>query len=214
MLYRIINNKNNSNGVIKKFVNETFHAENDYLFQLNPLQFEIVPSYVVIKCDEDIRRMYPRDFLANNNEKTVDLSARTLASRHRIRLFELPASAGDGHWIDDTDYTEITVEEADCDFAAYISGDSMEPKITDKSIVLVKHDIDMREGEIGIFNINGEIYCKQLGDGCMVSLNSKYSPILFNEYDEIRLQGKVIKVIHPDTINSEVEFIDKEQDES
>lgn len=53
-IYRIMYNENNSNGVIKKFVNETFHIENDYLFQLNPCKYETVPQYVIDECDKDI----------------------------------------------------------------------------------------------------------------------------------------------------------------
>ena len=47
-------NENNSNSVIKKFVNESFHFENDYLFQLNPCKYETVSQYVIDECDKDI----------------------------------------------------------------------------------------------------------------------------------------------------------------
>ncbi len=53
-IYRVINNNNNSNYVIKKFVNESFHIENDYLFQLNPCKYEIIPQYIIDECDKDI----------------------------------------------------------------------------------------------------------------------------------------------------------------
>lgn len=53
-IYRIINNNNNENDVIKKFVNEVFHIENDYLFQLNPCKYEIVPQYIIEECNKDI----------------------------------------------------------------------------------------------------------------------------------------------------------------
>lgn len=53
-IYRIMFNENNSNSVIKKFVNEIFHIENDYLFQLNPLQYETVPQYIIDECEKDI----------------------------------------------------------------------------------------------------------------------------------------------------------------
>lgn len=53
-IYRIMINKNNSNLVIKKFVNETFHIENEYLFQLNPCKYDTVPQYIIDECDKDI----------------------------------------------------------------------------------------------------------------------------------------------------------------
>lgn len=42
------------NKVFQKFINETYHIENDYLFQLNPLKYEIVPSYIIKECDKNI----------------------------------------------------------------------------------------------------------------------------------------------------------------
>ena len=46
-IYRVIFNENHENDVIRKFVNETFHIENDYLFQLNPREFDTVPQYII-----------------------------------------------------------------------------------------------------------------------------------------------------------------------
>ena len=56
-IYRIMFNENSSNSVIKKFVNETFHIENDYLFQLNPCEYDTVPQYIIDECDKDILEM-------------------------------------------------------------------------------------------------------------------------------------------------------------
>lgn len=53
-LYRILKNDNHPNDVIRKFVNKTYHIENDYLFQLNPCEYEIVPQYIIDECDRDI----------------------------------------------------------------------------------------------------------------------------------------------------------------
>lgn len=53
-IYRIMFNENNSNSVIKKFVNEAFHIENDYLFQLNPCEYDTVPQYIIDECDKEI----------------------------------------------------------------------------------------------------------------------------------------------------------------
>jgi len=56
-LYRIIQNDNSDNDVIRKFVNETFHVENDYLFQLNPCKYQIVPQYIIEECNKDIDKL-------------------------------------------------------------------------------------------------------------------------------------------------------------
>jgi len=37
--------------VIQKFINEAFHIENDYIYQLNPSEYQTVPQYVIDECD-------------------------------------------------------------------------------------------------------------------------------------------------------------------
>jgi len=51
-LFRIINNENHENDVIKKYINESFHIENEYIMQLNPHKFDFVPDYIIAECDQ------------------------------------------------------------------------------------------------------------------------------------------------------------------
>ena len=53
-IYRIIINDNNENSVIRKYVNEAFHIENDFLFQLNPTEYNTVAPYIINECNKDI----------------------------------------------------------------------------------------------------------------------------------------------------------------
>lgn len=48
-LFRIIMGSHNDD-VITKFINESYHIENEYVMQLNPHKFESVPEYVVDEC--------------------------------------------------------------------------------------------------------------------------------------------------------------------
>ena len=50
-LFRIIEGKH-EDAVITKFINESYHIENEYVMQLNPHKFESVPEYVIEKCTE------------------------------------------------------------------------------------------------------------------------------------------------------------------
>ena len=63
-IYRIMREKNpeknvfkptylieNENRVVKKFIDETFHIENDYLFQLNPVVYNTIPDKIIEFCD-------------------------------------------------------------------------------------------------------------------------------------------------------------------
>ena len=55
-IYRIIfDSEQKEQSVIQKFINETFHIENEYLYQLNPCKYEIIPSYVLTECDKGIQ---------------------------------------------------------------------------------------------------------------------------------------------------------------
>ncbi len=47
----------NVNPVIKEFLNEEFHIENTYIFQLDPYAYNLVPNYIVEMCDSIINRM-------------------------------------------------------------------------------------------------------------------------------------------------------------
>lgn len=43
------------NSVIRKFINETYHIENEFIFQLDPTQFDLIPEYVVVECDKILK---------------------------------------------------------------------------------------------------------------------------------------------------------------
>ncbi|CQD74039.1 Uncharacterised protein [Yersinia intermedia] len=40
------------NRVIRKFVNETYHIENEFICQLDPARFDLIPEYVIAECDK------------------------------------------------------------------------------------------------------------------------------------------------------------------
>ena len=56
-LFRIIHNDNHENDVLKKFVNETYHIENEYVMQLNPHKYDFVPDYIIDECDKVINSL-------------------------------------------------------------------------------------------------------------------------------------------------------------
>lgn len=53
-IYRVLNNDNHDNRTIRKFINETFHIENDYIYQLNPCKYQTIPNYIIKECNKDI----------------------------------------------------------------------------------------------------------------------------------------------------------------
>ena len=50
-LFRILHGADMLSPVVKKFVNESFHIEDEYLFQLDPERFEVVPDFVTAELD-------------------------------------------------------------------------------------------------------------------------------------------------------------------
>ncbi|EMH95720.1 hypothetical protein KPRYC492_26135, partial [Klebsiella pneumoniae RYC492] len=40
------------NRVIRKFINETYHIENEFICQLDPVRFDLIPEYVILECDK------------------------------------------------------------------------------------------------------------------------------------------------------------------
>lgn len=56
-LYRIIKNGKSESNIITKFINESYHIENDYLFQLNPCKYQLVPQYIINECNKDVHKI-------------------------------------------------------------------------------------------------------------------------------------------------------------
>lgn len=40
------------NSVIQKFINESYHIENEFICQLDPTKFDTIPGYVIAECDK------------------------------------------------------------------------------------------------------------------------------------------------------------------
>lgn len=88
-------------------------------------------------------------------------------------------------------------------FGLQIHGDSMEPKMSEGDVVIVRKQDDAENGDIVIALINGhDATCKRLlkyvGGISLISLNSKYEPMLFNneeiENKPVKIIGKVIEL--------------------
>lgn len=103
------------------------------------------------------------------------------------------------------DTEEITEEMAKTGnfFGLKIKGDSMEPKISENDVVIVRQQDDAESGDIVIATINGnEATCKRLRkyrDGIeLISNNPSYEPKFFSneeiESKPVRIIGKVVEL--------------------
>jgi len=122
-----------------------------------------------------------------------------LPIHRRVRLYSVPVSAGRGNFLENEEYSEIEagseVPEA-ADYGVRISGDSMEPQFTNGQLIWVQQQAQIASGEIGIFLLDGEAYCKkfQTGKGgtSLISLNQKYAPITVDGKHDFKVLGKVV----------------------
>jgi wobble nucleotide-excising tRNase len=79
-IYRILHDdKPNAieSDVILKFINEAFHIENDYIYQISSRKYQLVPQYVIDECDKVIDE-YGKD----KNEHKRDNTFRRVESTH------------------------------------------------------------------------------------------------------------------------------------
>ena len=130
---------------------------------------------------------------------------------------ELPVSAGLGAFLEGEMFQQIQVPAssvpAGAEFGIYVSGDSMEPRYHDGQIVWVKRCEELECGDIGIFVYDDCGYLKKYDEHTpdktqaefltdsygvvhnqpvLVSLNTKYSPILISPEQRFEVVGKVL----------------------
>lgn len=110
-----------------------------------------------------------------------------------IPLRMMSVSAGTGEYVgDDSIDTYITTNNEYADYALRINGDSMTPLYEDGSIVLVQKTEILENGDIGIFYLDGEQYCKRMVGNQLISINPKYKPIDVSNLNYFRILGKVV----------------------
>ena len=132
-----------------------------------------------------------------------------------IPRYSTPSAAGYSVPLDGDDFEMILVDDtvpADADFAVGIQGNSMSPYIHDGDTVYVKKDCDLSVGDIGIFCVDGAMYCKQYyiderNNLTLVSLNPRLrnTNVYISSDSEIsvRCYGRVLldcKIEVPDYI--------------
>ena len=119
-----------------------------------------------------------------------------------LDVFDEPAAAGLGNYLDAPamhleQYPHGMIPEG-TDFGVRVSGDSMEPEIVNGSTVFVRSLPAIESGEIGVFVLNGQSYCKRLivdREKQQVRLHSEnplYEDIVIGEYDDLRTLGRVL----------------------
>lgn len=146
-------------------------------------------------------------------------------------LIEIPVyssvSAGFGYVPEALPIEYVSIPKTEGDIVGIrVSGDSMEKTIYDGDIVIVKKDVEINIGDIGVFLLNREFgdgvvkrLAKKNGVFVLESDNPYYTPIEIKA-SEITTCGKVIKILKTNTDRRKDPFIelfnslsaDKQQD--
>ena len=159
-------------------------------------EWETIKKYRVL--DEHGKEIV--DYLIDSEYRRVSATGRNAKCRMlRMDYYTLPASAGTGNILDSELAEKILVPESKeaekADFVISVGGDSMEPTYHDGDKVLVEKCDSVDVGEIGIFVVNGDVFIKERGNGCLISHNEKYKPIRLTENDSVYCCGRVVGVV-------------------
>lgn len=135
------------------------------------------------------------------SEKVIDIKKKP--NRYLPRYLA-PSAAGYSVPLDGDDFEMILVDDSvpsDADFAVCIQGNSMYPYIHDGDTVFVKKDCEIEVGDVGIFCVEGAMYCKQYyvdeyHNLILVSANPKLKStnvFVSNDSDtDVQCYGKVL----------------------
>lgn len=117
-----------------------------------------------IICNTELERIKPRKpevirFPQKKQERKV-------ARKHNryIPFYLTPPAAGIAVPLEGDEFEMLLADDSvptDADYAVCISGDSMEPYIHDGEMVFVKETQELYNGDVGIFCVDGAMYCKQ-----------------------------------------------------
>ena len=120
-----------------------------------------------------------------------------------VDVYDEPSAAGLGNYVDSASPhhleqypTELVPSKTD--FGVLISGNSMEPTIPNGSTVFVQAAPALDSGEIGIFVLDGQSYCKKLVIDAenhrtlLRSIHADYADIEIPPWAEFRTLGRVL----------------------
>lgn len=119
-----------------------------------------------------------------------------------IDVFDEPAAAGVGNYLSAPEshreqFPAFMIPKG-ADFGIRISGNSMEPMVSDGSTVFVQQTMTVQSGRVGVFVLNGESFCKQLivdrakQEVRLHSMNPDYADIIVTPADTLITIGQVL----------------------
>ena len=167
---------------------ETGRTQNIKRSQIEQLSqlFNVKPSELMRIRKEDVNEYY-QDMEETSGIKIPVLGK--VAAGIPIEMIE-----------DIVDYEEIpsSMTKTGDYFALQVKGDSMQPRICEGDVLIIKKQDDAESGDIVIATVDGQdATCKRLmkyAEGIsLISLNQKYDPMFFSNSDDVKIIGKVVE---------------------
>ena len=167
----------------------------------------------ISKIDEFAKALHisPGDLMGNPEKKSPTILLEVSEAKKHTQAIRIPVLGDVAAGIpidaieDVVEWEEIPAELAEQGqfFGLRIKGDSMEPRICEGDVVIVKKQEDADTGDIVIACVNGDsATCKRLikypDQIVLMPLNNKYDPIIFTMEDvkntPLTIIGKVVEL--------------------
>lgn len=151
------------------------------------------------KASKDLVMRTIEDLIEIENDKTVTIIPYLFESQptptRSLDYYPQAAGMGSGQYVKDAIPEKLRVPTdkipPKTDFIIRVVGDSMEPTFSSGDKLFIQSTDYLEEGDIGVFNIDGEQVVKEAGNGELISHNKEYPPIKTKNCHLV-VQGKVL----------------------
>ncbi|MFZ7973169.1 LexA family protein [Fusobacterium watanabei] len=139
----------------------------------------------------------------NKKQEESNIDMNTVINGDEFVMIPLYSSISAGYGSEEAEFIEMIAipglkNPQEC-FGVIVKGDSMEDKIDSGSIVIVRRDSMIENGQVGAFSYNEKSYVKQkkvYGNTVVLhSYNDKYKDLVVEEAEEFKEYGKVVMSI-------------------
>ena len=139
----------------------------------------------------------------NKKQEESNIDMNTVINGDEFVMIPLYSSISAGYGSEEAEFIEMVAipglkNPQEC-FGVIVKGNSMEDKIDSGSIIIVRRDSMIENGQVGAFSYNEKSYVKQkkvYGNTVVLhSYNDKYKDLVVEEAEEFKEYGKVVMSI-------------------
>lgn len=204
-------------GMAKSAISRYFNRSREFpLNRVNDFSkiFHVSPEYILgvgTGNDNELINIYEQ--LNSENKQKLYGYGENLLSEQKSIMKDAPViydytdvvlngyvAAGTGNYVDDVKETvripTSYLPKGSYDVMVKVNGDSMEPAFLDGDYIFIKRVDEFPNGKFAVVIVNNEAFLKKVYKEDnrlrLVSLNSKYNDMYFDETDDIKIVGTVV----------------------